>query len=309
VNPSYARRRSDSRVHAGLETPFDWIDQALSHPKIFVIGANGSGKRQYLASLPYARINWDIREDIVGVVPAGADTVAQMANALYYPGDISDEDRRGTYNVIVRPRTVRGEGVLGDKPVTLADLPALVFREPGSTSLRIDATIWHDNGLTRVAHETLPIQEHVATAIGLIFIIDPFVPPDANAFVADVLEATENVHAEWREAGVSSLPSADRPVPVAVIATKIDALHPGDPRLDDVVRLRDLIGQGQADRVNATDFRVQCTGVSAWGEGPGVRHAGTRFEPTDVLHPIRELLRNLPRLAGMSVFDIAGSSE
>jgi len=61
-------------VHAAIETPFDWNDQALADPRILVVGPKGSGKRQYLASLPYAQINWENRENIIGVVPAGAAT-------------------------------------------------------------------------------------------------------------------------------------------------------------------------------------------------------------------------------------------
>jgi hypothetical protein len=139
-----------------------------------------------------------------------------------------------------------------------------------------------------------------------MFLVDPLTAIEDNAFVADVLEAVGNVYAEWRHAGVSSLPSADRRVPVAVVAPKTDALHPGDPRLSDVLHLHDLIGQGQADRVlGGGEFLIYCAGVSAWGEGPGVRFSGTRFQPTNVLAPLREMFRSFPRLLGPHVWDIS----
>lgn len=300
----YARGSSRSRERAGIETPFDWADQALAHPRILVIGPKGAGKRQYLASLPYAPVNWESRDNIIGVVPAGADTIARMANALYYPGEVSDDGGPGAYHVFVRQRTFRRETVLGGKPATLADVPSLVFREPDG-AVRLNSAVWHDNAPIRIGSEVLPVQEHVATAIGLMFMIDPFTRVEDNAFVADTLEAVEGVYAEWREAGVSSLPSGERHVPVSIVATKTDALHPGDPRLGDVVQLQDLIGQGQTDRVKACDFSIHCCGVSAWGEGPGVRYSGTRFEPTDVLLPLREMFRGFPRLLGTQAWDLS----
>lgn len=305
----YAPGSSRARMNGAIETPFDWTDQALADPRILVVGPKGSGKRQYLASLPYAQINWESRENILGVVPAGPSTIARMANALYYPGEISDGSGPNTYHVFVRQRTVRQEDVLGGMRVTLADLPSLVVREPGAAALRLNTTAWHENAPIQVGDSLLPIQDHVATAIGIVFLVDPFVPIADNAYVADVLEAVENVWAEWREVGVSSLPLGDRPVPVAVVATKTDALHPGDPRLDDVMQLRDLIGQGQTDRVSGSAFLIHCAAVSAWGEGPGVRFSGTRFQPTDVLAPLREMFRAFPKLLGTYVWDISRLSE
>jgi hypothetical protein len=296
-------------MNGTVETPFDWTDQALADPKILVIGPKGSGKRQYLASLPYAQINWESRENTIGVVPAGAASIARMANAFYYPGEISDDRGPGIYHVFVRQRTLRQEDVLGGMRVTLADLPSLVVREAGASGLRLNGQVWHENAAVQIGDEVHPIQDHVGTAIGIMFLVDPFGAIEDNAYVADVLEAVANVYAEWREAGVSSLPTGDRRVPVAVVATKTDALHPGDPRLADVLHLHDLIGEGQADRVKGSEFLIHCAGVSAWGEGPGVRFSGTRFQPTDVLAPLREMFRNFPKLFGTHVWDISRRSE
>lgn len=303
----YARGTSRARANAGLEKPFDWIDQVLSHPKVVVIGAKGSGKRQYLASLPYAEINWENRDNIIAVVPAGTDTVAQMANALYFPGEHTDDGRAAAYHIVVRNRTVRKEDLFGGHPVTLADVPSVVVREPNGLA-RINHAVWHENPVIDAGSESLPVRDFLATAIGIVFVIDPLTSINDNAFVADVLEAIEEVHAEWREAGVSSLPAGDRRIPVAVIATKTDALHPSDPRLDDG-QLAHFIGKGQSDRVSTTKFVVHCAAVSAWGDGAGFRFSGTRFQPTDVLQPLRELFRSFPRLIGTQVWDMSREAE
>jgi hypothetical protein len=159
----------------------------------------------------------------------------------------------------------------------------------------------------RIGTQSMLVHEHVATAIGLIFIVDPLVPPAGNSFILRVLEQVERVVRQWRRAGVSNLPARDRRVPIAIVATKADALHPGHALLSDAIELEHLVGAEQAERVSELAFWPYCGSVTAWGEGPGSRFAGTRYQPAGVLKPLQDIFKRLPKLLGRAAYPARGT--
>ena len=276
-----------SSIGRAARAPFDWMQRALERPKVLVLGSAGSGKTQYLASLPHAGV--DARDgSTIAVAPSARGTVAQMAEAIYRPGVL-----RGNTEAYTITSKQAGDPL--PLRVTLAELPDDLV-DDWRGDVRMNDIRWRANANVVVGTEELPLQEQLATVIGFVFIIDPATLPHRNRFVLEVLQRVTQVLSRWREAGVSNLPSLTRRVPVALTATKADALEPGHALLSDHLDATRVIGRQSADGIASLPFSVSCSCVSAWGDGPGARIAGTRFEPQNVLAPIRAVLAGLPGL-------------
>ncbi len=302
--PSMVRDTADANGFY-LYGAFDWVQHVLRYPKVLVMGNTASGKTQYLASLPYAHVDWSDKDNIIAVMPSSAETVARIADAMYRPGQTPGSAAPNSYRILFKSAHDREALTLGRSAVTLADIPGLVIDGNLNRNVMLNTQFWQENPRVLIDGLELTIQEHCATAIGLIFVIDPFsggedgsTDEPKNEFVFSILQQIEFVLGRWEEQGATNIPTRERPIPIAVVATKADGLSETHPLSKKPIELRQLVGDEPAESIGRLGFKPFCDTLSAWGEGTTARIAGTRYQPSGVLMPLQHIFRELPDLVG-----------